>query len=65
MNHKGTLEISLINTLVMHIVSNKFNVPPSAEFALDNLLACSDLDDLLEPLRLRSLQPLDLLSTGL
>jgi hypothetical protein len=41
-------------------------LPPSAESGLESLLACSDcdLDDLL-PFKLRSLEPLDLLSAGL
>jgi len=45
--------------------SDELLSPPSAESPPESLLACNDLDDLLEPFEPRSLHPLDLLSTGL
>jgi hypothetical protein len=38
------------------------SAPPSAESAPESILACNDLDGLLEPFEPRSLDPLDLLS---
>lgn len=58
-------------TVADYLILNKYELPeelmqpPSTEIRLDKLLTCSDLEDLWEAFKFRSLPPLHLLSTGL